>query len=71
MENILKKNINLKFVNRRKGDVPKLICNCSKAKKLLLWRPKNSRLRKIIQDEVKWIYKLKRLGLKRRFKYYI
>ena len=30
-----------------------------------------SNLKKIIQDEIKWIYKLKRLGLRRRFKNYI
>ena len=67
----MKKNINLKFVDKRKGDIPQLICNSDKAKKLLAWQPKNSKIKKIIIDEIKWIYKLKSLGLKRRFKNYI
>ena len=71
IQSIMKKNINLKFVNKRKGDIPQLICNSDKAKKLLAWQPKNSKIKKIIIDEIKWIYKLKSLGLKRRFKNYI
>ena len=67
----LRKKINIKYVNRRKGDIPVLVCNSDKAKKLLSWIAKNSNLRKIVHDEINWIKKLKRLGLKRRFKNYL
>ena len=71
IKNILKKNINLKFVNKRKGDVAKLICNSDKARKQLSWHAKNSNLTNIILDEIKWIKKLNRLGFERRFKNYL
>ena len=67
----LRKKINIKYVNRRKGDISVLVCNSDKAKKLLSWIAKNSNLRKIVHDEVNWVKKLKRLGLKRRFKNYL
>ena len=67
----LRKKINIKYVNRRKGDIPVLVCNSDKAKKLLSWIAKNSNLRKIVHDEINWVKKLKRLGLKRRFKNYL
>ena len=48
-----------------------LVCNSDKAKKLLSWIATNSNLRKIVHDEINWVKKLKRLGLKRRFKNYL
>ena len=67
----VKKKINLKYANRRKGDISRLICNSNKAKKLLSWTAKNSNLRQIIHDEINWIKKLNRLDLERRFKNYL
>ena len=67
----LKKKINLKYINRRKGDLARLVCNSNKARKLLSWVAKNSNLRTIIHDEINWVKKLNRLDIKRRFKYYI
>ena len=67
----MKKKINLKYVNRRKGDLSRLICNSNKARKLLSWVAKNSNLRKIVHDELNLLKKLNRLGLKRRFKNYL
>ena len=70
-DNSRRKKINIKYVNRRKGDISVLVCNSDKAKKLLSWIAKNSNLRKIVHDEINWVKKLKRLGLKRRFKNYL
>ncbi len=67
----VKKKINLKYVNRRKGDISRLICNPNKAKKLLTWEAKNSNLRQIIHDEINWVKKLNKLNLERRFKNYL
>ena len=66
-----KKKINIKYVNRRKGDIARLVCNSNKARKLLFWSPKNSNLKKIVSAEINWIKKLKKLGLQRRFKNYL
>ena len=58
-------------MNRRKGDISRLVCNSDKAKRLLYWKAKNSNLTKIVHDEKNWIKKLNKLGIKRRFKNYI
>jgi UDP-glucose 4-epimerase len=42
------------FAERRFGDVAKLMCSYKKANKLLKWKPHNSNLTKIIQDEIGW-----------------
>ena len=67
----LKKKINLKYINRRKGDLARLVCNSNKARKLLSWVAKNSNLRTIIHDEINWVKKLNRLSFERRFKNYL
>ena len=64
-------NLNLKYVDRRKGDVSKLICNSNKAKKLLKWKANSSNIKKIINDEIKWILKINKMGLNRKFKNYL
>ena len=66
----IKKKINIKYVNRRKGDISRLVCNSNKARRLLSWKAKNSNLTKIIHDEINWIKKLNKLGIERRFKNY-
>ena len=67
----IKKDLNLKYVKKRKGDVSKLVCNTEKVKKVLGWTAKNSDIKKIVDDEIKWILKLKKIGLKRKFKNYL
>jgi len=63
--------INIKYVNRRKGDVSKLICNSNYVKKILNWDAKNSNIKKIVDDEIKWISKFTNSGLERKFKNYL
>jgi UDP-glucose 4-epimerase len=67
----IKKKINLSYVNRRKGDVSRLICNSNKIYKTLNWRAKSSNLKKIISDEILWIKKFRSKGLSRTFKNYL
>ena len=71
MQNITNSKINIKYVNKRRGDVANLVCNSNQIKKVLGWRSKNSNLRKIINDEINWIKKFKKEGLERKFKNYI
>ena len=67
----MKKKIALKYVSRRKGDLPRLICNSNSARKSLSWMAKNSNLKTIVHDEINWIKRLYRLGVERRFKNYL
>lgn len=71
IEKITKIKTNLKITKRRKGDVDKLVCSISKAKKLLNWKPNSSKINNIINDEIKWINYFKKLNLKRKFKNYL
>ena len=66
-----KKKINLKYVNRREGDISRLVCNSNKARKLLSWTSKNSKIRTIVHDEINWVKKMNKLGFERRFKNYL
>ena len=50
----LKHKIQVLFTKRRLGDCAKLICNINKAKKNLNWKPQNSKIEKIIIDEINW-----------------
>jgi UDP-glucose 4-epimerase len=54
LQKILQKKINYKFLKKRKGDHPYLICNISKAKTKINWEPKYSKVRNILRDEIKW-----------------
>jgi UDP-glucose 4-epimerase len=67
----IKNKINLSYVNRRKGDVSRLICNSNHIYKTLNWKAKNSNLKKIITNEIIWIKKFKKKGLSRSFKNYL
>jgi UDP-glucose 4-epimerase len=64
----LKKKIQFIYVPRRKGDKDKLVCNINFAKKKIKWKPKNSSLKKIIFDEIKWIKYYSQYNKKRVFK---
>ena len=66
----INKKIKLEYVNRRKGDVSRLVCDSNKIKKILNWTAKNSNLKKIMHNEVQWIKKFRNIGLTRKFKNY-
>jgi UDP-glucose 4-epimerase len=65
LEIILKKNIKYTFIKKRFGDKSKLVCSIKKAKKILLWQPKQSNLKKIFNDEIKWQSYLKKKNIKK------
>lgn len=67
----INKKINLLYVNRRKGDVSRLICNSNKIYQILNWKAKSSNLKKIITNEILWIKKFTKQGLNRNFKNYL
>ena len=71
VKKVVRKKINLSYVNRRKGDVSRLICNSNNIYKTLNWRAKNSNLKKIITNEMYWIKKFTKKGLSRSFKNYL
>lgn len=58
---ILNKKIIVNYLKRRKGDVPYLICNPSRALKLLKWKAKMSSIKQIIMDDIKWNLYLKKI----------
>jgi UDP-glucose 4-epimerase len=66
----INKKIKLEYVNRRKGDISRLVCDSNKIKKILNWTAKNSNLKKIMHNEVQWIKKFRNIGLTRKFKNY-
>ncbi len=53
------KKIKIKFGNRRKGDIYKLVAKANKIKKKLKWSPKYNSLKKILISSLKWEKKLK------------
>jgi UDP-glucose 4-epimerase len=60
IEMILNKKIIVNYIKGRKGDVPYLICNPSRALKLLKWKAKMSSIKQIIMDDIKWNLFLKK-----------
>ena len=54
IEKILNKKIIVNYLKRRKGDPPYLICNSSRALKLLKWKARMSSIKKIIMDDIIW-----------------
>lgn len=50
----LRCKIKVLFTRRRLGDPARLVCSIDKAKKYLNWEPHNSRIEKIIIDEISW-----------------
>ena len=67
--NFFKKKLSYKISKRRKGDKAILICNNNLAFKILKWKPLNSHIKKIIQDEIKWYNYLKKKKILRKTKY--
>ena len=58
----------INYLKKRKGDQPILVCDIRKAKKILNWKPKNSFIKKILLDEIKWAKYLKKKYKKKIFK---
>ena len=65
----LKTKAEIKYVDRRKGDTKKLICNISKANRYLNWKPKYSKIDRLINDEIWWFNFLKYKKISRKFIY--
>lgn len=51
---VIKKKLKIKILDRRKGDVPYLVCNIKKAKKILKWKPKKTKIKTILADDIYW-----------------
>ena len=65
LKNKLKYKIKILFTKRRVGDSEKLVCNIEKSRKNLNWKPRNSKIEKIITDEIIWSKHLLKRGFKR------
>jgi UDP-glucose 4-epimerase len=65
----IKSKTKIKFLKKRSGDNPKLVCNINKAIKKLNWKPINSSINKIITDEINWYKILDERKISRRFIY--
>ena len=51
---ILNKKIKISLLKKRKGDQPVLVCSIYKAKKILKWRPRFSKIENILKSEINW-----------------
>ena len=67
--NFFKKKLRFIVAEKRKGDNNILICNNKMAFKILKWKPINSNISKIINDEIRWYKLLKKKGIIRKTKY--
>ena len=67
LKKILKKKIKVEYLDRRKGDQPFLVCNVNKAKQLIKWNPDNSKIDKILKDEIEWANFLIKKNVNRKF----
>ena len=54
LQKVMKKKILFEYTKRRKGDSAFLVCNISKVKSNLNWRPLYSDIKNIIKDDVYW-----------------
>ena len=54
----LKKNLTIKYTNRRPGDVDQVYANNNKIKEILRWKPKHNNIRKIIISAINWEKKI-------------
>ncbi len=55
----IKKNTEIKYQERRPGDVAQVYANIKKFNKILKWKPKYNNIKLIIQSAIKWEKKLK------------
>ena len=54
------------FKKRRQGDSDKLLCDNTKAYKILKWKPKHSHILKIINDEIQWLNYIEKKNIYRK-----
>ena len=54
-----KKNFEIKYLNRRAGDMEMIIANNKKLRRFIKWRPKFQNISKIVESCIKWEKKLK------------
>ena len=55
----IKKNIKIKFLNRRKGDMEQIISDNKKIKRYLKWSPRKNNLTWIVKSCISWEKKIK------------
>ena len=67
LKNLKLLNVNFKVKKKRPGDIARSVCNFDKAKKILNWKPKYSKLSYIVNNEIKWVKKMTELNIKRSF----
>ena len=67
MAKILNQKINIIFLKKRKGDQPILVCSIDKAKKILKWKPRYSKIETILKDEISWSNFLIKKNINRKF----
>jgi len=63
-KNNFSKKLNIEFVEKRKGDLPKVVAMNDLIKKKLKWKPKFNDLNLILEHSVKWEKKLKKIYAK-------
>ena len=54
----IKKNLVVRYTNRRPGDVDQVFADNKKIKKILKWKPKFANIEKIIKSAIKWEKKI-------------
>ncbi len=54
----IKKKVEVKFLNRRPGDIAQVYANTKKFKKILKWKPKYNDIKLIIKSAISWEKKL-------------
>ena len=55
---LFNKNIKIKILDRREGDLPKVVAEANKIKKIFKWKPKFNNLKRMLKDSVNWELKL-------------
>lgn len=63
----IKKNLQINFKGRRKGDIAQVYSNIKKFKRLLRWKPKYNNIDKILKSAIHWERKLNHFILNNRF----
>jgi UDP-glucose 4-epimerase len=65
LSKIRKKKINVRYLEPRKNEAARLICDNKKIFKTIKWKPIKSTLNQIFKDEIYWVRYLKKTGEKR------
>ncbi len=67
LSKITKKKVKISFLKKRKGDQAILVCSIDKAKKILKWKPRYSKIENILKDEISWSNFLIKKNINRKF----